>query len=91
LPILAAEFGPDGVGVNAIQPIARETEMYYRTNGDAEKQAFVIGLHALQRFARSEELARACAPIDNDPCPAADDGAGLLDILGRWTKDRQTQ
>jgi NAD(P)-dependent dehydrogenase (short-subunit alcohol dehydrogenase family) len=55
---LAAEFGPQGIRVNAILPGAVDTAMYHGMNSTPEAQSFVTGLHALKRIAKPEELAR---------------------------------
>jgi NAD(P)-dependent dehydrogenase (short-subunit alcohol dehydrogenase family) len=56
---LAAEFGPQGVRVNAILPGAVDTDMYRTMNDTPESQAFMTNLHALKRVATPEEIARA--------------------------------
>jgi NAD(P)-dependent dehydrogenase (short-subunit alcohol dehydrogenase family) len=43
---LAAEFGRQGVRVNAILPGAVETDMYLAMNDTADKQTFMTNLHA---------------------------------------------
>ena len=49
--VLAAEFGPDGIRVNAILPGGTDTPMGRRVANTPETQAFVEGLHALKRTA----------------------------------------
>lgn len=56
---LAAEFGPEGIRVNAILPGAVDTQMYREMNNTPEAQTFITGLHALKRAALPEELARS--------------------------------
>jgi len=63
---LAAEYGPQGVRVNALLPGAVDTAMYHAMNGTPEARAFVTGLHALKRVARPEEIARAALYLVSD-------------------------
>ena len=53
---LAAEFGPQGIRVNAVLPGGTATDM--APTGDPEARAFVENLHALKRMAEPEEIAR---------------------------------
>jgi len=56
---LAAEYGPQGVRVNAVLPGAVDTDMFREKNDTPEAQSFVTNLHALKRVGKPEELARA--------------------------------
>jgi NAD(P)-dependent dehydrogenase (short-subunit alcohol dehydrogenase family) len=56
---LAAEFGPQGIRINAILPGAVDTPLYREMNTTAEAQSFVAGLHALKRVSSPEEIARS--------------------------------
>ncbi len=56
---LAAEFGPQGIRVNALLPGATDTDMYRGMNSTVEAQSFVKGLHALKRVASPLEVAQA--------------------------------
>lgn len=56
---LAAEFGAQGVRVNALLPGGTDTPMAREMNDTPEALAQVARLHALQRLARPQELARA--------------------------------
>lgn len=76
---LAAEFGPQGIRVNAILPGAVETDMYHGMNDTAEKQAFVTGLHALKRVAQPEELARSVLYLASDDSAFVTGTASLVD------------
>ncbi|MBS7544501.1 SDR family oxidoreductase [Ancylobacter oerskovii] len=76
---LAAEFGPQGIRVNAVLPGAVETEMYREANGTPEAQAFVTGLHALKRVARPEELARSVLYLASDDASFVSGTAHLVD------------
>ncbi|WP_457391466.1 SDR family oxidoreductase [Roseateles sp. P5_E1] len=76
---LAAEFGPQGVRVNALLPGAVDTDMYRDMNGTPESQAFVTGLHALKRVGRPEELARSALYLASDDSSFVSGTASLVD------------
>jgi NAD(P)-dependent dehydrogenase (short-subunit alcohol dehydrogenase family) len=76
---LAAEYGPQGVRVNAVLPGAVDTGMYRDMNDTAESQAFVTGLHALKRVAKPEELARAVLYLASDDSSFVTGTASLVD------------
>jgi NAD(P)-dependent dehydrogenase (short-subunit alcohol dehydrogenase family) len=76
---LAAEYGPQGVRVNAILPGAVDTPMYRDMNDTAESQAFVTALHALKRVARPEELARSVLYLASDDSSFVTGTASLVD------------
>ncbi len=76
---LAAEFGPQGVRVNAVLPGAVDTDMYRDMNNTAESQAFVTNLHALKRVARPEELARSVLYLASDDSAFVTGTASLVD------------
>ena len=76
---LAAEFGPQGVRVNAILPGAVDTDMYRSMNNTAESQAFVTNLHALKRVASPEELARSVLYLASDESAFVTGTASLVD------------
>lgn len=76
---LAAEFGPQGVRVNAILPGAVDTDMYRTMNDTSEAQAFVTNLHALKRVATPEELARSVLYLASDDSTFVTGTALLVD------------
>jgi NAD(P)-dependent dehydrogenase (short-subunit alcohol dehydrogenase family) len=76
---LAAEFGPQGVRVNAILPGAVDTAMYRDMNNTAESQSFVTNLHALKRVATPEELARSVLYLASDDSSFVTGTAALVD------------
>jgi NAD(P)-dependent dehydrogenase (short-subunit alcohol dehydrogenase family) len=76
---LAAEFGPQGIRVNAILPGAVDTAMYRGMNDTSESQAFIIGLHALKRVATPEELARSVLYLASDDASFVTGSAMLVD------------
>lgn len=55
--VLAAEYGPKGIRVNALLPGGTDTPA--ATFETPEEWAFVEGLHALKRVAKPEEIARS--------------------------------
>jgi NAD(P)-dependent dehydrogenase (short-subunit alcohol dehydrogenase family) len=63
---LAAEYGPQGVRVNAILPGAVDTPMYRSMNDTEDSRAFITGLHALKRVASPEEIAQALVFLASD-------------------------
>ncbi len=76
---LAAEYGPQGVRVNAILPGAVDTDMYRDMNNTAESQAFITNLHALKRVARPDELARSVLYLASDDSSFVTGTASLVD------------
>jgi NAD(P)-dependent dehydrogenase (short-subunit alcohol dehydrogenase family) len=76
---LAAEFGPQGVRVNAILPGAVDTEMYRDMNDTAESQAYITNLHALKRVAKPEEVARSVLYLASDDSAFVTGTASLVD------------
>ena len=66
--VLAAEFGPKGVRVNALLPGGTDTPASITNAPGAgpEVLAFVEGLHALKRIARPEEIARSALYLASD-------------------------
>jgi NAD(P)-dependent dehydrogenase (short-subunit alcohol dehydrogenase family) len=76
---LAAEFGPQGIRVNALLPGAVDTPMYQAMNGTAEAKAFITGLHALKRVSTPEELAKAALFLASDASSFQTGTAMLVD------------
>jgi NAD(P)-dependent dehydrogenase (short-subunit alcohol dehydrogenase family) len=76
---LAAEYGPQGVRVNAVLPGAVDTDMYRGMNNTPESQAFVSNLHALKRVAKPEELARSVLYLASDDSSFVTGTASLVD------------
>ncbi|SFN17734.1 SDR family oxidoreductase [Variovorax sp. OV329] len=76
---LAAEFGPQGVRVNAVLPGAVDTDMYRDMNDTPEARSFVTNLHALKRVARPEELARSVLYLASDDSAFVTGTASLVD------------
>lgn len=63
---LAAEFGPQGIRVNALLPGAVDTPMYQSMNHMPEAPSFVTTLHAMKRVSAPEELAKAALWLISD-------------------------
>ena len=76
---LAAEYGPQGVRVNALLPGAVDTPMYRAMNDSDASVAFVTGLHALKRVAQPVELARAALYLASDDASFVTGTATLVD------------
>jgi NAD(P)-dependent dehydrogenase (short-subunit alcohol dehydrogenase family) len=76
---LAAEFGANGIRVNAVLPGAVDTDMYREMNNTAESQAFITNLHALKRVATPEELARSVLYLASDDSSFVTGTATLVD------------
>jgi NAD(P)-dependent dehydrogenase (short-subunit alcohol dehydrogenase family) len=55
---LATEFGAQGIRINALLPGGTDTPMAHTMNSTPEALGKVASLHALQRIARPEEIAR---------------------------------
>ncbi len=62
--VLAAEYGPRGLRVNALLPGGTDTPA--ATFKTAEERSFVEGLHALKRIAQPEEIARSALYLASD-------------------------
>jgi NAD(P)-dependent dehydrogenase (short-subunit alcohol dehydrogenase family) len=76
---LAAEYGPQGIRVNAILPGAVDTAMYRDMNDTPDSQAFITNLHALKRVATPEELARSVLYLASDDASFVTGTASLVD------------
>lgn len=62
--VLAAEYGPRGLRVNALLPGGTHTPS--ATVKTPEQRAWVEGIHALKRIARPEEIARSALFLASD-------------------------
>ena len=76
---LAAEYGPQGVRVNAILPGAVDTPMYRAFNDTDEKRGWLTNLHALKRAGTPEELARSVLYLASDDSAFVTGTAALID------------
>ena len=77
--VLAAEFGAQGVRVNAILPGGTDTAMGRAVANTPEIQAFVEGLHALKRIAAPEEIARSVLYLASEASSFVTGAAFLVD------------
>jgi NAD(P)-dependent dehydrogenase (short-subunit alcohol dehydrogenase family) len=62
--VLAAEFGPRGIRINALLPGGTDTPG--ATMDTPEALSFVEGLHALKRIARADEIAQSALYLASD-------------------------
>jgi NAD(P)-dependent dehydrogenase (short-subunit alcohol dehydrogenase family) len=76
---LAAEFGPQGVRVNAVLPGAVDTDMYRTANGTPEAREHLSSLHALKRVGAPEEIARSVLYLASDDSSFVTGTASLVD------------
>ncbi|WP_428610673.1 SDR family oxidoreductase [Sedimenticola sp.] len=77
--VLATEFGPQSVRVNALLPGGTDTPMAAQMNNTPEAMAQVANLHALKRMARPEELAQAALFLASDASSFMTGSAMLVD------------
>jgi NAD(P)-dependent dehydrogenase (short-subunit alcohol dehydrogenase family) len=77
--VLAAEFGPGGIRVNALLPGGTDTEMARAMNNTEEQMTFVRGIHALKRLARPDEIARSALYLASDDSSFTTGAALLVD------------
>src|SRR5262249_8320495 len=77
--VLAAEYGPQNIRVNAVLPGAVETAIYKASNEPAEEQANLKNLHALKRVASPDEVAQAVLYLASDASSFQSGTAMLVD------------
>jgi NAD(P)-dependent dehydrogenase (short-subunit alcohol dehydrogenase family) len=77
--VLAAEYGPHNIRVNAILPGAVETPMFEEANRSVEQQTYVTNLHALKRVASPDEVAQAVLYLASDASSFQTGTAMLVD------------
>jgi len=76
---LAAEYGPQGLRINAILPGAVDTPMFRAMNDSESARAFIANLHALKRVASAEEIARSVLYLGSDESSFMTGTAMLVD------------
>jgi NAD(P)-dependent dehydrogenase (short-subunit alcohol dehydrogenase family) len=77
--VLAAEFGPKGIRVNAVLPGGTDTPMARIMINTPETKAFIESLHALKRLATPDEIARSVLYLASDASSFTTGAALLVD------------
>jgi len=77
--VLASEYGPQGIRVNAILPGATDTPMGRSVASTPETRDFIAGLNALKRIAEPEEIARSALHLASDAASFMTGTAMLVD------------
>lgn len=76
---LAAEFGPQGIRVNALLPGGTDTPMGRAFANTPDTLAFVQGLHALKRLAQPDEIAKSALYLASEASSFTTGSALLAD------------
>ncbi len=79
MQVLAVEYGPRGIRVNALLPGGTDTPGASTSIPTPEARAFVEGLHALKRLAQPEEIARTALYLASDASSFTTGAAILAD------------
>lgn len=77
--VLASEFGPKGIRVNALLPGGTDTPMGRTFTNTPGTLAFVQGLHALKRMALPDEIAKSALYLASDASSFTTGSALLAD------------
>ncbi|UDF29867.1 UNVERIFIED_ORG: SDR family oxidoreductase [Roseateles sp. XES5] len=77
--VLASEYGPKGIRVNALLPGATDTPMGRHVANTPEALQFVAGLNAFKRIAAPEEIAEAALFLCSDAASFTTGTAMLVD------------
>lgn len=77
--VLASEYGPKGIRVNALLPGATDTPMGREVANTPEARQFVAGLNAFKRIAAPEEIAEAALFLCSDAASFTTGTAMLVD------------
>ncbi|MCR6498536.1 SDR family oxidoreductase [Shinella sp. CPCC 101442] len=77
--VLASEYGPKGIRVNALLPGATDTPMGRQVANTPEERQFVAGLNAFKRIAAPEEIAEAALFLCSDASSFTTGTAMLVD------------
>ncbi|WP_420548726.1 SDR family oxidoreductase [Curvivirga sp.] len=76
---LAAEYGAQGIRVNALLPGGTDTDMAKEFGTDPAVQEFVRNIHALKRIAQPEEIAQSALYLASDASTFVTGSAMLVD------------
>ncbi|MCD2181355.1 SDR family oxidoreductase [Rhizobium sp. GN54] len=77
--VLASEYGPKGIRVNALLPGATDTPMGRHVANTPEARQFIAGLNAFKRIAAPEEIAEAALFLCSDASSFITGTAMLVD------------
>lgn len=77
--VLASEYGPRGIRVNALLPGATDTPMGRDVANTPEARQFIAGLNAFKRIANPEEIAEAALFLCSDASSFTTGTAMLVD------------
>jgi NAD(P)-dependent dehydrogenase (short-subunit alcohol dehydrogenase family) len=77
--VLASEYGPKGIRVNALLPGATDTPMGREVANTPESRQFIAGLNAFKRIAAPEEIAQAALFLCSDASSFTTGTAMLVD------------
>jgi NAD(P)-dependent dehydrogenase (short-subunit alcohol dehydrogenase family) len=77
--VLASEYGPKGIRVNALLPGATDTPMGRTVANTPEARTFIAGLNAFKRIAAPEEIAEAALFLCSDASSFTTGTAMLVD------------
>lgn len=77
--VLACEYGPDNIRVNALLPGGTDTAAAREFTNTPEALAFVANLHAMKRTAKPEEIAQSALYLASDASSFTTGSALLVD------------
>lgn len=77
--VLASEYGPHNIRVNALLPGGTDTAAAQKFANTPEEKEFVSSLHALKRIAKPEEIAQSALYLASDASSFTTGSAMLVD------------
>ena len=77
--VLAAEYGSEGIRINALLPGGTDTQMNGEFGNVPDVKEFVKGMHALERIAMPEEIAQSALYLASDASSFTTGTAMLVD------------